>query len=157
MIEQRYAALPWYRELTGHDDIADNLRAMSFSQTSHLSGNFRKGCLGVRFDTLTLTSDSFARVEEPEPIIPRGILVELSPQATFRHTLPFSTTWNVLNLLQHHVTATYINLLGASSRAVESFKVYSHRKKERKRKQIVHKLQIIFLKRAVSLNKELVE
>lgn len=54
-------------------------------------------------------------------------------------------------MLQHHVTATYINFLGVSLRAVESFKVYSHR--ERKRKQIVYNFKFIFPKSAVSLLK----
>lgn len=43
MIEWRYAAFPQHRELIRHGDTANNLRAVSFSQASHLSGGGEGG------------------------------------------------------------------------------------------------------------------
>lgn len=62
----------------------------SFAVRSSIRGLSKRP--SVRFDTLTLTSDSHegdgdvgggggGGGEEPEPIIPRGVLVELSPRA----------------------------------------------------------------------------
>lgn len=91
--EWRYAAFPRHRELTRHGDTANNLRAVSFSQASHLSGG-----------TVIRSKRSPIRHVDVDVRQPRGwryrnrlYLAAFSlnfhrGRRDIRHILPFSTT-----------------------------------------------------------------